>query len=412
MLKLLKIAGRNLLRYKRRTLLTTSLIALGVVFVLVFVSVTSSFKSMMIAQNTDSMLGHLQIHRKGYVASIDSLPLNLNLDTANLERVEPLLNAHPEIETYSKRIKFGAMFSTFVETTSIRLNGIDPEREFATVPLLPERLLQGEPSLKHGEIWVPELLAKGMKVEMGDMVVIVATNQDGSVNGRQFRVSGILASVSGPGGRDGYLHIEDAAEVLRLPRLEISEIAIRIHNLADLAPLSASLNAALKKESGAQKREIFEIHTWESLSPFFNIARMIDVMTFFMKLMLVAIVLVSIMNVMIMAVYERIREIGTIAAIGTPPGRILSLFILEGLSLGVIGALLGNAMGLLIIAILNRLHITYDFGRQKGLLLQVGVEPVDIAVISVIVVGIAVLASLQPAFKASRMEPIKALRHV
>ena len=70
-------------------------------------------------------------------------------------------------------------------------------------------------------------------------------------------------------------------------------------------------------------------------------------MTFFIKLMLIAIVLISIMNVMIMAVYERIREIGTIAAIGTLPGKILSMFVIEGFSLGVFGALVGNVPGTL-----------------------------------------------------------------
>jgi putative ABC transport system permease protein len=412
MVKLLKIAVRNLLRYKRRTLLTTSLITLGVVFVLVFVSVTGSFKTMMIAQNTDSMLGHLQVHRKGYVASIDNLPLNLNLKASASGRLKKILDAQPEIAAYSPRIKFGAMFSTFVETTNIRLNGIDPEREFATAPLLPTRILEGEKTLARGDIWIPELLARGMKVKIGDTVVIVATNQDGSVNGKQFKVAGILESVTGPGGRDGYIHIEDAAEVLRMEGREVSEVAIRLNDFDRLSAVSERLAALLDQELNQQGKPIFELHTWEKLSPFYNIARMIDVMTFFMKLMLIAIVLVSIMNVMIMAVYERIREIGTIAAIGTPPGRILSLFLLEGLSLGVVGAILGNLVGAIIIFVLNVSHITYDFGRQKDLLLQASIQPFDVLVLSAIVIVIAVVASLQPAFKASRMEPIKALRHV
>jgi putative ABC transport system permease protein len=412
MAKLLKIALRNLLRYKRRTLLTTSLITLGVVFVLVFVSVTGSFKTMMIAQNTDSMLGHLQVHRKGYVASIDNLPLNLNLKAGAIGRLEKVLDGQPEIASYSPRIKFGAMFSTFVETTNIRLNGINPEREFATVPLLSGRVLEGSKTLARGEIWIPELLARGMKVKVGDTVVIVATNQDGSVNGKQFEVAGVLESVTGPGGRDGYIHIEDAAEVLRMEGMEVSEVAIRLNDFGRLGAMSERLAALLEKELNQQGKSIFELHTWEKLSPFYNIARMIDVMTFFMKLMLIAIVLVSIMNVMIMAVYERIREIGTIAAIGTQPGRILSLFLLEGLSLGIAGAILGNIVGAVIIFVLNVSHITYDFGRQKDLLLQASIQPVDVLVLSVIVIVIAVIASLQPAFKASRMEPIKALRHV
>jgi len=412
MSKLLKIALRNLRRYKRRTLLTTSLVTLGVVFVLVFASVSGSFKAMMIAQNTDAMLGHLQVHRKGYVASIDTLPLNLNMKAGAVSRLERVLGEQPEIEAFSPRIKFGAMFSTFVETTNIRLNGIDPEREFATVPLLPGRVLEGENTIKRGEIWVPELLARGMKVKVGDTVVIIATNQDGSVNGKQLRVAGVLESATGPGGRDGYIHIEDAAEILRMEGREISEVAVRIRDFGRLGAFGERLAALLEKEVIPQGKPLFEIHIWEKLSPFYNIARMIDVMTFFMKLMLVAIVLVSIMNVMIMAVYERIREIGTIAAIGTRPGRILFLFVLEGLSLGVGGAILGNIVGAAIVFVLNASHITYDFGRQKDLLLRASVSPADVLVLSVIVIAISVIASLQPAFKASRMEPIKALKHV
>jgi putative ABC transport system permease protein len=128
--------------------------------------------------------------------------------------------------------------------------------------------------------------------------------------------------------------------------------------------------------------------------------------------MLIAVVLISIMNVMIMAVYERVREIGTIAAIGTLPGKILSLFILEGLSLGVLGVVAGNILGFIIIAIFNLSKMTFSFGRQTGLLLTARVAPMDVLMISLIVILISVIASLQPALKASRMEPIKALRHV
>jgi putative ABC transport system permease protein len=80
---------------------------------------------------------------------------------------------------------------------------------------------------------------------------------------------------------------------------------------------------------------------------------MIDMMTFFIQVLLIAVVLISIMNVMIMAVYERIREIGTIAAIGTLPGKILSMFVMEGFCLGVIGVVIGNIIRMAIIFILN-----------------------------------------------------------
>jgi len=135
-------------------------------------------------------------------------------------------------------------------------------------------------------------------------------------------------------------------------------------------------------------------------------------MTFFIKLMLIAIVLISIMNVMIMAVYERIREIGTIAAIGTLPGKILSMFVIEGFCLGIAGALIGNIVGVSIILVVNLLKITFNFGQQTGLLLVAKITPSDLLFISITVIIVSVIASLQPAFKASRMEPIEALRHV
>jgi len=409
---LFKIAVRNLLRYKRRTLLTASLITIGVVFVLVFTSVTGSFKAMMIGQITDSMLGHLQVHRKGYVASIDNLPLNMNIKPKVYQKLTEALGAAPEIAAFSPRLKFGGMFSNFTETTNIRLNGVYPDREFKTVPLLTSRISEGKKTLGRGEIMIPVLLARGLKVKVGDAVVVVATNVDGSVNGKQFVVSGILESATGPGGRDGYLHIEDAAEVLRMPAVEVSEVAVRLKDFSRLPAAIRHLEGQLVGEVNKEGRPIFEVHSWEQLSPFFNIARMIDVMTFFIKIMLIAIVLISIMNVMIMAVYERIREIGTIAAIGTLPGKILSMFVIEGFCLGVLGAGIGDIIGSAIVLIINMIGIRFDFAQQKGLLLTTTLAPFDLVVISAIVIIVAVLASLQPAFKASRMEPITALRHV
>ncbi len=412
MLKLIKIAVRNLLRYKRRTLLTSSLISIGVMFVIVFVAASGSFKYLMIGQITDSMLGHLQIHKRGYVASIDSLPLTLNLNANQEKKLEKTLQEIPGIEAYSPRIKFGGMFSNFVETTNIRINGVYPEKEIATVPLLSSRIIQGSKSIQKGEILIPELLANGLKVKVGDGVVVIATNKDGSVNGRQFVVGGIIESVTGPGGRDGYMHIEDAKEVLRMEEIEISEVAVRLKDFGKLNVISNKLDQVLSSELNKEGKPIFDVRTWEKLSPFYNIARMIDIMTFFIRIMLIAIVLISIMNVMIMAVFERIREIGTIAAIGTLPRKILSLFLIEGFSLGVVGAIAGNILAVIIVFIMNVIKITFNFGRQTGLELSPSIKLDDMIIISAIVIFASVIAALHPALKASRMEPVDALRHV
>ncbi|MFH1871800.1 MAG: ABC transporter permease [Pseudomonadota bacterium] len=415
MLDILSVASRNLLRYRRRSLLTLLLIVIGMVAVLLFIAVAGSFKSMMVGQITDAVLGHIQVHRKGYVASIDNLPLNLNLKPPMVAKVEEALQANPAVEAWSPRVKFGGMFSNFAETTSIRVNGIDPAREVSTTPLLQGRMIEGDKAgalVGRGQIVIPALLARGMKTRVGDTVVLVATNRDGSVNGKTFVVRGVLEGVTGPGGRDGYIHIDDARELLRMTEAEVSEMVVRLKDFSRLNKIDAQLKQALEGVANKEGKPALEVHTWADLSPFANLARMIDLMTLFIKIVLVSIVLVSVMNVMIMAVYERIREIGTIAAIGTPPSRILALFLAEGLMLGIVGTVAGTAVSLAAIFGINLWQPTFNFGQQQNLVMAPSIAGGDVLTIAAMVVAVAILASLQPAWKASRMDPISALRHV
>lgn len=415
MIKIIEIAARNLLRYRRRTLLTSLLVVIGVVAVLLFVAITGSFKTMMVGQITDSMLGHMQVHRRGYVASIESLPLNLNMPPALAAQVTQALDANPGIAAYAPRVKFGAMFSNFTETTSVRVNGIDPETEVKVTPLLPARQQDGErsgPLVKRGEMLVPVLVARGLQVKAGDTVVLIATNKDGSVNGKTFIIRGTLESATGPGGRDGYIHIDDARELLRMTQPEVTEFAVSVKNPERVERIHDALNGVLAEAKNKQGRPALEVHPWQRLTPFANIANMIDILTLAIKVMLVSIVLVAVMNVMVMAVYERIREIGTISAIGTPPRRILALFLCEGLLLGVVGTLIGTVISLGAIYALNLSKITFSFGQQQGLLLAPVIGAGDVVAIVVMVIAVAIIASLHPAWKASRMDPITALRHV
>ena len=414
MIALLKLSARNLMRYRRRTLLTAILIAVGVVALLLFVATAGSFKQVMVGGITDSMLGHLQVHHKGYTASIDNLPLNLDLKPAAVKKVETILQSEPAIASYSERVKLGAMFSNFNESTSIRLNGIDPVAEDKTVPALRQRISDGDPKgllVEPGQILIPDLLAKGMKVKTGDSVVLVATNASGSVNGKNFIVRGVLEAVTGPGGRDGYIHINDARELLRLEQPDIMEIAIRLHNIEQLPSVMAKLDTQLDEIRNKDNKPVTELHSWKELSPFANIVKMIDLMTLFIRIMLISIVLVSVLNVMLMAVYERIREIGTLAAIGTQPNTIMGMFIYEGLLLGLVGAIAGILLSLTFLALLQAMPPTFAFGREI-ITLHPTVSLADLGWVLLASVLVSVLASLQPAWRASRMDPIKALHHV
>ena len=414
MLDLLKIAVRNLIRNWRRTFLTAGLITVGVVAVLLFTSLAGSFKGLMIGQFTDSITGDLEIHATGYVASIDNLPLTLGMDAKMTARAEAALKVMPEVVAYSPRVKFAAMFSNFAETTGVRVNGIDPEHEDATLPLLKTRITAGDPAglLKLGQILIPDLLANDMNVKIGDTVVLIATNKDGSVNGQTFVVRGILSGLSGPGGRDSYIHIDDARHILRMSGPETNEFVVRLAQIGQVPQAVAGLNAAFANDSAPNGTPLFEVHSWDQLTPFATVAHMIDLLTLFIKVILVSIVLISVMNVMIMAVYERMREIGTIAAIGTPPRRIMELFLVEGLLLGVFGTLIGVVLSLGAILALNLHKVTFAFGQQSHIVLAPTIGTADIVTACIVVIVVASLAALQPAWKAARMDPIEALRHV
>jgi putative ABC transport system permease protein len=232
------------------------------------------------------------------------------------------------------------------------------------------------------------------------------------VNGKTLVVGGILESATGPGGRDGYIHLEDAMEILRMTEKEVSEIAVNITDLGQVERVAQILQTQFAGEKEETGKARFEVHPWDKLSPFANIANMIDVMTFFIRLMLIAVVLISILNVMIMAVYERVREIGTIAAIGTLPRKILTLFLVEGFFLGLAGGMIGVLVGLGIILMLNLVQIPFQFGVGGSFILAPTIHPFEVLTAALLVIVISVLASVQPAYKASRMEPIDALRHV
>ena len=270
MKNLCKIALRNLRRYTRRSLLTVSLIGFGVMFVLAPVAVTGSFKQLVIKQITESYLGDVQIHRRGYVAAIDTLPINLNLTPTEVAAIDTALAGAADVQASSHRLKFGGLFSTFVETTNIRINGVYPAQEFATCPQLVTRITQGPQdttTLDRGKILVPALLARGFGTKVGDTVVLVATNKDGSVNGKTFVVSGILESATGPGGRDGYIHFADAMEILRMAEPEVSEIAVRVKTLGQVERVASTVRTQLASSGAGQGAARVEVHTWDQLSP-------------------------------------------------------------------------------------------------------------------------------------------------
>ena len=226
-----------------------------------------------------------------------------------------------------------------------------------------------------------------------------------------MKVAGISEGVMGPQGKDGYIHIEDAKTLLRVEGEEISEIAVRVKDFSKVNETYSQLKPSIFSLKDDNGKPLFEIHWWEELSPFSSIAKIIDVLIMMVRVILISIVLISIMNIMMMSVYERISEIGTIAAIGTSPFKIRSLFLIEGFALGIMSVFAGVIIGIGILYLLNVLKISFVFGMMK-VTLAPAVPFGEILISSLIVIIVSVLASWQPAHKASKLEPVDALGHV
>jgi putative ABC transport system permease protein len=113
---------------------------------------------------------------------------------------------------------------------------------------------------------------------------------------------------------------------------------------------------------------------------------------------------------MTMSVYERISEIGTIAAIGTPPKRILSLFLIEGFAMGLLSTVAGILIGLIILWIMNIIKIDFTFGTMNVSLAPT-IPVSEVIIVALIVMIVSLFAGFQPAYKASKMEPVDALGH-
>jgi putative ABC transport system permease protein len=193
--------------------------------------------------------------------------------------------------------------------------------------------------------------------------------------------------------------------------VEISEIAVRLRSIDRLDSATRRVSGALDAAQAAGSLGPFEVHTWEGLSPFYNVVVLMDVLVISATVGLVAIVLISVMNVMLMSVYERVKEIGTIAAMGTKPRTILGMFVIEGVSLGALGILIGNAVAATAIVLIAAVGPTFNFGRQTGLVLAPDIDLSRMLLVSAIVAAVAIAGTVQPAFKASRMNPVDALRH-
>jgi putative ABC transport system permease protein len=401
---LAKMAFRNIFRQKRRTLFTGLSVGGGFALAAIFIGWADGSYDGIINQFTRTRLGQIQVHAAGY---LDKPTLYKTIpDPA---RIEPLLDRTRGVESWTPRVYAAGLASLGDKTAGVQIIGIDPDREERTTRMS-RMIVRGGPLAgpEAREALVGRGLADILGARPGDDIVLLSQGADGSIAEDQFALAGVVSMGDAVTDRTAlYLPLRTAQDYLVLND-RVHEIAVVITKLGRARAISAELEAAIGDRAVA-------VEPWQVFAKaFYQAMRADKAGMWVMLLVIVIIVAVGVLNTVLMAVLERRREYGLLKALGTKPGRIIRLVLLEVLFLSILASLAGAAIGLGTNAILSRHGIKFGSGLTYGGMVfdtmtsEINLRSFIIPAITVVLC--AVVVSLVPAIKAARTEPARTMR--
>jgi len=406
--KLFRMAWRNVWRNWRRTIIALIAISLGLTFLLFFDGMMGGAEEAMYGNTVRLLGGNVQVHAPGYLERARRLPL---LPLGDTEAVVQAALSQPEVVSASTRIKTGGMVSSREGTYSVVIIGIEPERE-ASVGLLAENITQGRYlAADDGDaLIIGQELADRLEVGVDDRITLVGRATHEQMRRRTMTVIGIY-DLGIPEAEKGmvYVSLPEAQSLFDLPG-QATEVVASLEKVGQEPPVVATLQAALPG---------YEVVSWDTIDP--TTKQTMEMEKQFMSLFGMVILLIAgvgILNLLLMAVFERTREIGLLAAMGMKRWEIMMLFLLEGTLIGILGTVIGVALGGLLIAYLGQVGLPWSAQEYSELTALMGDRiyfDIGLGLLwarAVTVVIIAALASLYPSWQASRREPAEALHYV
>lgn len=405
---LLKIAFRNVLKNRRRSLITTLAIALGFMAVAMFHGYNHySYRYLKEGAVRGSALAHYSVFKEGYNREGRLDPVGYLLSGPDLALLQETLAQDPEVELFMPQIWLSGLVS----------NG-DVSQIFLADALVPglDRQLLGQYSLQgtdgldadkpHG-VLVGSALFDLLRLERGANVVLMGTTAAGQMNAVDAEVLGTYDTTS-EDLNDKYLRVPVSLAQALLDTEGATRVVVLLRDDRRLGEHIAGLKGRLS----AQGLKV-EIRRWDEMSVFYtSVKDYLDAMFLFVNSIVGLIVTLSVVNTVSMSVMERVREIGTLRAMGMKPAGTLRLFACEGAILGFLGGVTGTVLTAAGIGIVSALRITY---KAPGLAYagQLLVDPVPGAWV-VILCGFTALATAASAFaarKGNRLAIVDALGH-
>jgi putative ABC transport system permease protein len=399
---LVKIAWRNIWRNKVRSLVVITALALGL-WAGVFVS---AFVNGMMRQKVDSVIememSHFQFHQKGFR---DDLLIKQYMGNGLIIR-EKLLK-EPLVKGVSARTVTMTMIGTAKGSGGVKATGISPEEE-KTVTRLNEKIMEGKyfEGTARNPVLISRQTADKYKVGLGSKLVLTFQDVNGEIAASAFRVTGIYRT--GNNMYDGMNVFVRRSDIQKL-----SGIGNGVHELAVLLKEHEPADALAKKYQ--QKYPELEVLSWMDLSS--GMRYMIGVMDIY-TMLIVGIVLLallfSIINTMLMAVLERVHELGMLMAVGMNRRKVFMMIMLETIFLSLVGGPVGLLLARSSIAYFSHAGINLgnaaygDFGFSN--LIYPSLEAVEYLRVTIMVIVMALLAALYPARKALSLKPADAIR--
>ncbi len=402
---LLKLAARNVLRHRRRSILTCLSIAGGYVLCALTFSLTEGSYSNIIEIFTESETGHIQVHSGNY---LNRPKIYLTID--DQQEVESALNAHSEVRTFAPRVYAPALAYAETKHSPVRVIGVDPVMESAT-SRLPNKVTEGDwvtPDLDE-EGYFNAMIGAGvanmLELGLGDEIVLISQGADGSIANDVYIVSAIVGDRKSEERLNVYLPLNAAQEFLSLYG-RVHEYAILLEDIDDSRDVAAELDAALPE---------LTVSPWQVAREFFYKSMESDRRGNRVTLgIILFIVFIGVLNTVLMSVLERTREFGVLKAIGSRPTTIASLIMLETSILTAASLVIGFIVAIPVLAYFTFIGIEMpepidfagvQFSAYTGeLSLDVMITPV------LLIFAFAMAVSILPGIRAARVTPTEAMR--
>jgi len=399
----LKLAVRDLTRNRTRTLVSLSAVAFGAIALLLAGGFIEWIFWAIGEAAIRTGLGHVHISRPGFREGGFADPQRFLLPDGSA--VLGVVRGAPDVEVVSERLALSGLVSNGETTLAFFADAGDPKAEGE---LNKDLLLKGEnldPMDRHG-ILLGHGLARALGVDRGDTVSFIVSLPGGGINAIEGRLRGTFSTqVKAYDDRAVRMSLGLARDLLRVKGSHTWVVG-----LADTERTLETVGYLRERLPADQ----FELRTWIDQSDFYQksvvlLSRQLNLITLLMGVIMV----LGISNTMTMSVLERTGEIGTVLAIGTPRGSVLHQFVLQGLLLGVIGGALGLVIGFALAEIISWVGIPMPPppGRDTGYSAEIMLTPRLAVMGAILAVVPATVASLYPAWKASRLPIVDALRH-